>query len=402
MPRRLSQPEFIALLALLSATVAFSMDSMLPALPEIAQTLSPDAPNRAQLILTSFMFGLGLGTLLAGPLSDAFGRRTVIVGGLALYAVAAILTMTVQSLDSLVALRVIQGLGAAAPRVVSTAMVRDLYQGREMARLQSFVMMIFILVPAVAPAIGAVIISGFGWRGVFGSFAVFAAISTFWLMSRQEETLPRENRRPLSISKLIAGTRETLSNASVRIYIAALTLGFGQMFGLLSSIQQIYGEIFDRADSFPMWFALQALISGFGTFFNARFVVTLGMRRIALSAYATQIAISSIVLVITLSGLLPDGLAFPVFFFWSVSVFFMAGVTFGNLISLALEPLGHLAGLGASVTQGIATVLAVLIAAPIGLAFNGTLVPILIGTLLCSGGAFLLLRRTIDTPAPAE
>ncbi|MEM5468222.1 multidrug effflux MFS transporter [Celeribacter marinus] len=396
MPRKLAQPEFVALMAMLTATVALSVDSMLPGIPLIAAELTPDDVNRAQLVLTAFVLGLGIGTLINGPLSDRFGRKAVIIGGLTVYAAAAVLAATAPTLETLLAARVIQGLGAAAPRVVTMALIRDLYKGREMARISSFIMMIFILVPAVAPALGALIMLGFGWRGIFGSFVVFAALSGLWLIIRQEETLPKAERRALSMATLIAGTKETFSHRSVQIYTLVLMLGFGQMFGLLSSIQQIYGEVFDKTDSFPIWFAAQALISGVGTLMNAKYVVRLGMRRIALSAYIGQIAISSVVLVLIGSGLLPDALAFPVFFVWSVSVFFMAGVTFGNIIALSLERLGHVAGIASSLVQGISTIGAVLIAAPIGLAFNGTVIPLTLGTLICSLVAFLLLRRTVD------
>ncbi|WP_417270603.1 multidrug effflux MFS transporter [Celeribacter sp.] len=399
MPRRLAQPEFIALLAMLTATVALSIDAMLPGIPMIAADLTPEDVNRAQLVLTAFVLGLGVGTLINGPLSDRFGRKPVIIGGLMIYAAAALLAASAPTLETLLASRVIQGLGAAAPRVVAMALIRDLYKGREMARISSFIMMIFILVPAVAPALGSLIMLGFGWRGIFGSFVVFAAISGLWLLVRQEETLPKSERRAFSVKALIAGTKETFSLRSVQIYTLVLTLGFGQMFGLLSSIQQIYGEVFDKADSFPMWFAVQAMISGVGTLMNAKFVVRLGMRRIALSAYLGQIVISTVVLLLFGSGLLPDALQFPVFFIWSVSVFFMAGVTFGNIIALSLEQLGHVAGIASSLVQGLSTIGAVLIAAPIGLAFDGTILPLTVGTLVCSAAAYLLLKRTVDAEA---
>src|SRR5690606_12481373 len=162
--RALGQGEFIALMAMLMATVAFSIDSMLPVLPEIAGSLSPDAPNNAQLILTSFILGMGVGTFFAGPISDSIGRRRTILWGFALYALGATMAAFAPTLETLLAARLIQGLGAAAPRIVSTAMIRDQYEGRRMAQIMSFVMMIFILVPAVAPFVGSLIIAAFGWR----------------------------------------------------------------------------------------------------------------------------------------------------------------------------------------------------------------------------------------------
>jgi DHA1 family bicyclomycin/chloramphenicol resistance-like MFS transporter len=179
------------------ATVAFSIDAMLPALPEIAAELTPEDANRAQLILTSFVLGMGIGTLVAGPLSDALGRKRVILMGAALYLLGAGLALIAPSLEMILLARVIQGIGAAGPRVVSLAMIRDLYSGRAMAQIVSYAMLIFTLFPAVAPLIGAAIIAGFGWRAIFVAFLIFSLVSVGWLTLRQPETLAPEARRPL-------------------------------------------------------------------------------------------------------------------------------------------------------------------------------------------------------------
>jgi len=339
---------------------------------------------------------VGLGTFLAGPISDALGRKPTISGGFALYTAAAITAAYAQSLEALLIARFIQGLGAAGPRIVGLAMVRDLYAGREMARVTSFVMMIFILVPAVAPSIGQVIIAVAGWRSVFFAFVTFAVVGLIWLNLRQPETLPPARRRPLSPAPLRAAAAEVLADRDVRLYIVVLTLGFGQMFALLSSAQQIFDTSYGRGAAFPQWFALMALLAGSGTLINARFVMRLGMRRLAKDAYLMQICASTLALVLLGSGLLPEPLRFAVFFLWAVSVFFMAGVTFGNLNALAMQKMGHIAGMAASVVSAFSTVAAVAIAAPIGLMFNGTPIPILIGTLLCSTLAWVLMRRSVE------
>ena len=392
--RTLSRGEFVALMAALFATVAFSIDSMLPALPEIATSLTPDAPNQAQLVLTAFVLGMGVGTFVSGPLSDAIGRKATINIGVTIYIGAALWAMTAQSLEVLLAARVVQGLGAAGPRIVSMAMIRDLYEGRRMAQIMSFVMMIFILIPGVAPFVGAFIIDAFGWHGVFGAFVLFALVGSVWMNTRQPETLPPEKRRPLRVATLKMALGEVLRDRTVLLYICVLTLGFGQMFGLLSSIQQIYASAYDKPESFPVWFLGTAVLSWLGTMTNARLVMTVGMRRMALTAYVAQTVISAVLMVGELTGLIPPIMPFPLFFAWSASVFFMAGVTFGNLNSLALQPMGHIAGMASSVVGAMSTVLAVVIAAPIGLAFDGTPRPLMAGTLVCSGLAWMLLRRT--------
>ncbi|SFP18318.1 MFS transporter, DHA1 family, bicyclomycin/chloramphenicol resistance protein [Paracoccus pantotrophus] len=380
------------MLALIFAVIAFSIDSMLPALPEIAAALTPGNVNRAQLVLTSFVGGLGMGLLVGGPLSDALGRKPVITAGFALYAIAAVAAIFADSLDLLLAARFVQGIGAAAPRIVALAMVRDLYQGREMARITSFVMMVFILVPAVAPSIGAVVIHFVGWRGVFGSFVVLALIGSLWLNLRRPETLPETARRPLNTRSLVAAAREVMGNGQVQLVTVVMTLGFGQMFALLSSAQQLFVDTYGKGDSFPLWFAAMALLSGSGTVLNARYVVRLGMRRIVGWAYGMQVLVSGLMTVLVFCDLLPEALRFPAFFFWAVSVFFMAGVTFGNLNAMALQRMGHVAGMAASVIGAISTLGAVLIAAPVGLLYDGTARPIVLATLVCSGLALMLMR----------
>jgi DHA1 family bicyclomycin/chloramphenicol resistance-like MFS transporter len=391
-PQPLSRTEFVALIATLFAIVAFSIDAMLPAIPEIAATLTPDAPNRAQLIVTSFVFGMGAGTLFAGPLSDTLGRKSVIVGGALLYCGGALLAHQAPTLETLLAARVLQGLGAAGPRVVSLAMVRDLHSGRQMAQIVSFAMMIFTLVPAMAPLLGSGIIAAFGWRAIFLAFMVFSALAVLWLLLRQPETLPRESRRPLHLGPLLQALREVLSHRVVVIAIAVQTLCFACLFGTISSTQQIFDISFGRAASFPLWFAMIALMSGTASFINASLVVRLGMRAMINWTLRIQIVLSLVYLaLLTLAGL-PETELFACHVIWTISVFMLAGLTLGNLNALALEPLGHIAGMAASVSGSLATVLAVAIAAPLGLAFDGTPVPLVAGICVLVGlGALLML-----------
>lgn len=393
--RRLPAGEFTVMIAMLFATVAFSIDAMLPALPEIAAELTPDAVNHAQLILTAFVLGMGAGTAIAGPISDATGRKPAIVGGFALYIAGAILAHYAPTIELLLAARVIQGLGAAGPRIVGLALVRDLYEGREMARVTSFAMTIFMIVPAVAPSIGAVIIGLAGWRAVFLAFVVFALIAAVWLGLRQPETLAPPRRRPLSGRNILSAAREVLANRDVRIYTVVMTLGFGQMFALLSTAQQIFDVTYGQGANFPLWFALMAAIAASATFLNATLVMRVGMRRLATDAYLWQAISSSVVLALVLGGVGTGAAGFAVFFLWGSSVFFMAGLTFGNLNALALQKMGHIAGMAASVIASISTIMAVLIAGPLGQTFDGTAVPVIVGVVICSALAWLLMRRTL-------
>ena len=391
-PRRLSQPEFIALIAMLFATIAFSIDAMLPALPQIAAELTPADPNRAQLILTSFVLGMGLGTFVAGPISDALGRKPVIVMGAGLYMVGALLAWAAPTLETVLAARLLQGLGAAGPRVVSLAMVRDLYSGRHMARIMSFAMMIFTLVPALAPLAGQGIIALIGWRGIFLAFLVFAVVATSWLSLRQPETLAKAARRPLHPAVLLRAVAEVLTNRQVVMAMVVQTLIFACLFGTISSTQQIFDVHFGRGAEFPLWFALIALCSGSASLINAALVVRLGMRFLVSVTLAVEALLTAVYALTLIAGGLPEGLAFALFVIWAISVFMMAGLVLGNLNALAMEPMGHIAGMAASVTGSLATVASVMIAAPLGLAFDGTPRPLVIGVTALAAAGFVLMR----------
>ncbi|MBY6200313.1 multidrug effflux MFS transporter [Maritalea mobilis] len=394
--RRLGRVEFIAMMGTIFATVAFSIDAMLPALPEIAEDLTPEAVNRAQLILTSFVLGMGLGTLVVGPLSDALGRKTVILLGALLYLAGALLALVAPSLELILLARVIQGLGASGPRVVSIAMIRDLYSGRAMAQIVSYAMMIFTLFPAVAPLIGAAIIAGFGWRSIFVAFMVFSVVSVSWVMLRQPETLPREARRKLSLGQTWRDMREALANRQMQLSILVQTFVFGALFGTLSSVQQVFDLTYGRGESFPFWFAFIALLSAPAAPTNARLVIRLGMRpmiRTALWVSATCSFAAAIVI-----GVLNLGAAeFWIYFVWTVSIFASAAFTIGNLNALALEPLGHIAGTASSLMGALATVGGALAGAALGQLYNGTAVPLAIGA-----GVMLTLGAVVMRNMPRE
>ncbi len=402
MANRVSKAEFIALVAMMFATIAFSIDSMLPALPEIGAQLSPDDVNRAQLILTSFVLGMGIGTFFTGPISDAVGRKPVIFCGAALYIVASAVAWASSSLELVLIARVVQGLGAAGPRVVAMAIIRDLYSGREMARIVSIAMMIFTLVPAIAPMLGAGVIALFGWRGIFVSFILFALIIISWMAIRLPESLAEENRRPFRLALMIAAVKEMFAHPTVRLSIFVQTLCMGMLFTMLIMVQPVYDVIHNRADSFPFWFGFVALMSGSASLLNAALVVRVGMRRMVTWALGGQILITLMVIGLSATPLSQDA-SFALFVFWQTMVFFMAGVTMGNLNAIAMEPMGHIAGMAASVIGSISTVLAAVIAAPVGLLFDGSIAPLTMGILSMCIIAFGLMVHMgrIENRVPA-
>jgi MFS transporter, DHA1 family, multidrug resistance protein len=383
--------EFILLIAIMFAMIAFGSDAMLPAFPQIAADLGLSDVNRAQLVITIFILGTGLGQLFTGPLSDALGRKPVILGGLLLFMAGCVLAIYAKSLTLLLLARFVQGIGVSAPRTVTIAMVRDLYAGRRMARVMSLAMTLFVLVPAVAPLVGQSIAAGFGWRSIFGAFILFAALGFLWLGLRQPETLPQEKRRALKLDMFLSAAGEVFSSRIVITYTLVLAFGYGALFGYLSSAQQIFVNVFDAGVNFPLYFAVIALISGGAGFLNATLVIRFGMRPIATFAFGFIFVITSGIVVLILLSDISNEALFPVFLVWSVLSFFVPGLTFGNLTALMMEPMGHIAGIASAIIGAASTFLGVLIAIPIGLAFDGSILPLLIGSIIAAGASFALM-----------
>lgn len=378
---QLSRTELVALLAMMTSTVALSIDAMLPVLPQIGAAISPDDINRSPLIIAAFVLGMGLGTFVTGPLSDAYGRKPVAVVGSGIYIVAAIVCAYAPSLEAMLIARAIQGVGASGPRVVSLAMVRDLFQGREMARTVSLVMIIFMLVPILAPTMGAGIAWAFGWRAIFYSFAIFAVISTTWLILRQPETLSVDKRRPFRIRTMIQGTKEIFTHRQVLLGTVIQTLVLAVLFSTLMQTQLIFDQIFGLASSFPLWFGLTALISAGAPMLNSMVVMRLGMREVLKWSLMVQIIASVVFLTFVLTNA-PNGPGmFWLTFIWITINFFLAGLCIGNASAIALEPMGHMSGLAASVVTAVSTLCSAMLAAPVAQAFDGTMTSLVLGVL---------------------
>lgn len=383
----MSRTEFVALIAMMFATIAFSMDAMLPALPAIAAELSPEIAHRAPLILTSFLLGMGIGTFISGPLSDAYGRKPIIYLGATLYIVAAGVAWATSSLEVMLIARVFQGLGASGPRVVSIAIVRDLYSGREMAKLVSIIMMIFTIFPAVAPLVGAGIIAGFGWRAIFVAFILFSVLSVLWMGTRMPETLAPANRRPMRVALILSAIKEIFSHPSVRVSILVQSLALAMLFCMLLMIQPIYYEVYDRAETFPYWFFGVGIFAASASLLNALLVVRFGMRTLVTVTLGLQVILSFVMLAFDLGGL-AEPYGFAAFVVFQTCLFFQAGLTLGNLNAIAMEPMGHIAGMAASVVGSISTVLAAAIASPFGLLFDGTIRPLVTALLTMAALGF--------------
>jgi len=395
MSRKIPFFEFVIIISLMFSLIAFGTDSMLPSLPAIAAELQLTDVNQAQLVLTTFVLGTGLGQLFFGPLSDAIGRKPAITAGIALFIIGCLICYFVDSIEWMLAGRFIAGLGVAGPRTVTIALVRDLYKGREMAQVMSFSMGVFVLVPAVAPLIGQWIMGAYGWRSIFLSFILFALFALFWMSARQVETLPPSKRRKLEGAEFLRALAEVLRNRTTMVFMAIQGLLLGGLFGYLSSAQQIYVDSFGVGDKFPLYFALVTLVSGLAAFINGTMVMRLGMR--VMCKAALGMAVISAAVALLFQQFAPVEWQFVGFVIWSILAFLFMSLCLGNVNALAMEPMGHIAGLASAVIGATATIMAVVLAIPIGLAFAGTPMPLMASHLLLYTLAFALIQFAAPT-----
>lgn len=382
----------MVLVALMTSMVALSIDAMLPALPVIAGDLDVSRLNDSQYVITLFFAGMAGGQIFFGPLSDSIGRRPAIVAGLLLFAAGCLLSMFAASFAQMLLGRFLQGLGAAGPRIVSIALVRDRYQGRGMARVMSLVMTVFILVPVFAPAVGQGILVWADWRAIFGLFLLLALLAGGWFWIRQPETLRAEQRSVFSLSRLLLDTLAILRLRAAFGY--SLTMGciFGAFVGYLSSSQQIFQVQYELGRLFPLYFGILASVIGCASLVNARLVMRFGMRRLARYALSAM----------SLAGLLFCGLAWIydghpqllLLMAYLVFQFFLFGTLFGNLNALAMEPLGHIAGLGSAVVGSLSTLISVGFGVLIAGAYDGTVMPLTLGLAVLAIGGLACLRWT--------
>ena len=382
--------EFVSLIALLMSLVALAIDAMLPALPAIGRDLEAPRPNDVQFVITSLFLGLGLGQMLFGPLSDRIGRKPAIHLGLALFMVGCLVSVFASTFEAMIAGRVLQGIGVAGPRIVTVALVRDQYEGPRMARLMSFALAVFILVPTVAPALGQGILWLGGWRAIFGTFFAAAAIAFAWFTFRQPETLPAERRRPFSPSAIGWGVIEVLRIRAALGYTLATGFVFAPFVAYLSSAQQIFQDAYGTGALFPVYFGVLALAIGGASLVNGRLVMKHGMRRLSKSA-AVSIALISLA---AWAGAFAFGGLPPLWLFMAylLAVFLCIGLLFGNLNALAMEPLGHIAGVGAAVVASLSTFISVPLGALVGQSFDGTMYAQIGAFAVFGAGTFAAMR----------
>jgi MFS transporter, DHA1 family, multidrug resistance protein len=385
---RLGRVEFIALVTGLIAINAFAIDIMLPGLQRIGAALGEADANRRQLVIPAYMLGFGLLQIVFGPLSDRFGRRGPLLFGLVIYCLAALAAFVVTDFNSLVALRFVQGAGAAASAVIAMALVRDTFAGEEMAKTMSLVFMVLMISPILAPGLGQLLLTLMDWRGIFGFMAGLGLIVTIWAALRMPETLKPEHRRPFTPRAIVEGFGIVFANRVSLGYIIGLAALFGALIGFLNSSQQIYVGLYGMGQWFPAFFAAGAAFSSLGGFVNSRIVGRFGMKRISDTALAVFAGLAAAMLTLSWAGLLPVWLFFAI----SATQFFCFSMVMPNFGALAMEPLGEVAGTAASTQGFLQMVLGAALGTLIGQCFNGTVVPLALGYALLSLVAVLCTK----------
>ncbi|MGU3576471.1 multidrug effflux MFS transporter [Brucellaceae bacterium C25G] len=369
--------EFIALIAAVMAINALAIDIMLPGLQEIGASLGVESENHRQYVITAYLLGLGVSQLFYGPLSDRFGRRIPLFVGTGIYIITALASAFTTSFSTLILLRVLQGIGAAGTRVIAVSIVRDLYGGRQMAEVMSLIMMVFMILPVIAPATGQFIMLFGEWHLIFVFMAVSAAVVMTWVYFRMPETLPEEKRRSLSINSLVQSFALVLTNRVAFFYMLGTSFILGTLFGFIGSAQQIYVGIYELDAWFPLAFAVVAATMALSSFLNSRFVGRFGMRRISQIMLFVFIGFSLLwfALSVSFNGPIPLYLLLPLY----MIIMFAFGQITSNFNALAMEPLGSVAGTASSVLGFTQTTVGATLGAVIGQSFDGTTTPIAAG-----------------------
>lgn len=384
---RIPRWEFIGLCASLMALNALAIDIMLPALQQIGASLGVEQPNHRQYVITAYIVAFGVAQLFFGPVSDRFGRRVPLLAGLAIYIAGAFAATLAPTFEVVLLCRFVQGIGAAATRVIAISIVRDTFGGRRMAEIMSLIFMVFMAIPVVAPGLGQLIMLFAEWHLIFAAMGAGALAVTLWAAARLPETLHPEYRRPFSARAITGGFRIVLSNRAALCYTGAGMVIFGALFGFINSAQQVYVELYDLGKLFPVVFAAIASLMALSNFANSRLVGAFGMRRLSQFALLAFMLISSLWFAFSLAGPVP----FPLF----ITLFTLDMLAFGllgsNFNALAMEPLGHVAGTASSVLGFTQTFGGGVIGTIIGQAYNGTVTPLAAGFCIVSILAFAMV-----------
>jgi DHA1 family bicyclomycin/chloramphenicol resistance-like MFS transporter len=379
--------------------VALAIDALLPALEIIGISIGTTEVVDNQLLITMIFLGLGFGPLIFGPLSDSVGRKPVVYMGFALFILASFICVNATSLEMMVIGRILQGIGLSAPRTISIAIIRDMYSGDYMARIMSFVTVVFILVPVIAPALGKFVLDYYNWHGIFYIQVVISVLVSFWFWKRQPETLSIENKKDFSAKGFIGEFKELIKFK--RTIGFTIISGFitGSFMVYLSSSQQIFQNQYNLEEEFPYIFAGLAIAIGAAVFLNGVLVIKFGMEKLITTALISFFLVSATYVAFFYNSPNPDVRVLLLFF---ALQFFSIGFLFGNIRAMAMQPVGHIAGTAAAVTGCISTIMAVPISIYIGRFIAETALPLFVGFSICAALAIsLLVYLKIDEKSTA-
>jgi len=383
----LSMPrwELVAMVAALMALNALAIDVFIPALQEIGEALSVEDENRRQFVIASYILGFGIAQLFYGTISDRFGRRPVLMFGLAVYVGASAVASYVPNFESLLVVRFIQGVGTAATRVIAVSVVRDTFGGARMASVMSLVMMVFMAVPLIAPNVGQVIIVFGNWQSVFWVTGILGAVMAVWSYIRLPETLHPEYRLPLTFDRVSAAFRTVVTTRASFGYALATALTFAVLFAFINQAEQLFTQTFGLGHFFTLAFSGIAVFMAATSFMNSRLVERLGMRRLSHAALMCFAGLISLALAISLS--LGGAMPFWLFCILMALIFGCFGFMGTSFNALAMDPLGHVAGTASSVLGFMQTFVGGVLGAVVGYMYDGTVVPLFAGYLMLALGA---------------
>lgn len=386
--QKASQFEFVAMMASLMSIVALAIDALLPALDYIGFSIGTTKSSDTQLLITMIFLGLGMGPLFFGPISDSLGRKPVVFMGFGVFIVASLICIFSESLLWMVLGRILQGIGLSAPRTIAIAMVRDSYKGDYMARIMSFITVVFLLVPIVAPAMGKFVLDHYNWQAIFYIQLIFSILVSYWFWKRQPETLAVEKRVKFSCHIFPDGLKELLRFKKTIAFTFISGFITGSFMVYLSASQQVFHSQYDLKEEFPFIFSGLAIAIGTATFLNGTLVLKYGMERIINTAVFTFCGVSLLYIILFYNTPNPNVIVLLAFF---AMQFFSIGFLFGNLRAMAMEPIGHIAGIGAAITGFVSTMMAVPISIFIGKFVKDTALPLFIGFLICSSLSVLII-----------
>ncbi len=386
--RGISEYEFIALMAFLMANVALSIDAILPGLPDIGTSFNIHLDASLQLIVTLIFLGLACGELVFGTLSDSFGRKPIVLVGVGIFIIASIICVIAPNLEVMLLGRVLQGIGLSAPRTVSMAIIRDSYSGDNMARIMSFISAIFVLVPMVAPILGQVILDSFNWHYIFYFQLLFVLVTIAWFWFRQEETLTKTLRIEFTSKLFINGLTEFLKIKTTVIYTLIAGLMEGVFILYLSISQQVFQKQYGLHEEFPYIFAGLSLTFGIATFLNGKLVVKYGMKKLVAWSLNLFLICSLIYILLFYNTENPD---IEIVLFFLIIQFLLLGFIFGNLSALAMQPIGHIAGVGAAIFSFVSMIFGVIISLGIGGFVTTTVLPLFISFFVTGFLAIILI-----------